>query len=53
MFEFPVLVGDIGGTNARFALVPETGAEPRMLSHEPTHGHPDPTSAIRAALAKG
>lgn len=53
MFEFPVLVGDIGGTNARFALVPETGAEPRILSHEPTHGHPDPTSAIRAALAKG
>ncbi|AWN37980.1 glucokinase [Methylobacterium radiodurans] len=53
MFEFPVLVGDIGGTNARFALVPEKGAEPQALSHEPTHGHPDPTSAIRAALAKG
>jgi glucokinase len=53
MFEFPVLVGDIGGTNARFALVTERGAEPRTLSHEPTHGHPDPTSAIRAALAEG
>lgn len=53
MFEFPVLVGDIGGTNARFALVMERGAQPRPLSHEPTGGHPDPSSAIRTALAKG
>ncbi|WP_238179838.1 glucokinase, partial [Methylobacterium oxalidis] len=53
MFEFPVLVGDIGGTNARFALVAEKGAAPRLLSHEATAGHPDPSSAIRAALAKG
>ena len=53
MFEFPVLVGDIGGTNARFALVTEPGGQPRTLSHEPTGGHPDPTSAIRTALAKG
>lgn len=53
MFEFPVLVGDIGGTNARFALVTERGAQPRTLSHEPTGGHPDPSSAIRTALAKG
>ncbi|AWN42662.1 glucokinase [Methylobacterium durans] len=53
MFEFPVLVGDIGGTNARFALVEAKGAAPRVLSHEATAGHPDPSSAIRAALAKG
>ncbi|MGU3538395.1 glucokinase [Methylobacterium sp. A54F] len=53
MFEFPVLVGDIGGTNARFALVEAKGAKPRVLSHEPTAGHPDPSSAIRASLAKG
>ncbi|WP_375463784.1 glucokinase [uncultured Methylobacterium sp.] len=53
MFEFPVLVGDIGGTNARFAVVAEKGAAPRLLSHEETARHPDPSSAIRAALAKG
>lgn len=53
MFEFPVLVGDIGGTNARFALVPEAGATPRVLAHVETAGHPDPSAAIRAALAKG
>lgn len=52
MFEFPVLVGDIGGTNARFGLVTEKGTEPRLLSHEETAGHPDPSSAIRAALAR-
>lgn len=53
MFEFPVLVGDVGGTNARFALVEREGAAPRLLSHEATAQHPDPSSAIRAALAKG
>ncbi|MDP4021813.1 glucokinase [Methylobacterium sp. NEAU 140] len=52
MFEFPVLVGDIGGTNARFALVEKKGAEPRLLAHEATADHPDPSSAIRAALAE-
>ncbi|GEP01432.1 glucokinase [Methylobacterium haplocladii] len=53
MFEFPVLVGDIGGTNARFGVIAERGAPPRMLSHEPTRGHPDIGTAIRAALEKG
>ncbi|TXM94301.1 glucokinase, partial [Methylobacterium sp. WL103] len=52
MFAFPVLVGDIGGTNARFGVVESKGAAPRLLSHEATAGHPDPSSAIRAALAK-
>jgi len=28
-FKFPVLVGDIGGTNARFALLVDSHAEPR------------------------
>lgn len=28
-FKFPVLVGDIGGTNARFALLVDAHAEPR------------------------
>ncbi|GJE27233.1 glucokinase [Methylobacterium organophilum] len=53
MFEYPVLVGDIGGTNARFGLIDAPDAEPRVLSHEPTAGHPHPSAAIRAALEKG
>ena len=52
MFEFPVLVGDIGGTNARFALVEKKGAHPRLLSHEATADHSGPSSAIKASLAK-
>ncbi len=52
MFEFPVLIGDIGGTNARFALVESQGARPRLLSHEATADHPDPAKAIAASLAK-
>lgn len=28
-FKFPVLVGDIGGTNARFALLVDSHAEPK------------------------
>jgi len=53
MFEFPVLIGDIGGTNARFGLIAEKGAEPQLLSHEATADHPDPSHAIKAALVKG
>ncbi len=52
MFEFPVLVGDIGGTNARFGLIETVGAGPRVLAHEPTAGYADPSAAIRAALDK-
>ena len=50
MFEFPVLVGDIGGTNARFGLIETKGGAPRILTHEPTKGHPTPSDAIRASL---
>src|SRR6476661_6498226 len=53
MFEFPVLVGDIGGTNARFGIIEKAGDQPRLLAHEATADHPDPSSAIRASLAKG
>jgi len=52
MFEFPVLIGDIGGTNARFGLVERKGDKPRTLSHEATADHADPSAAIRAALGK-
>ncbi len=50
MFAFPVLVGDIGGTNARFGMIEAPGAVPRVLAHEATAGHPDPSAAIRTAL---
>lgn len=50
MIEFPVLIGDIGGTNARFALIPERGAAYGLLAKRPTAEHPDPSAAIAAAL---
>ncbi|MHB2210750.1 glucokinase [Methylobacterium sp. CM6257] len=53
MLEFPVLVGDIGGTNARFALITRKGGSPHLLSREMTRQHADLSSAIRVALAKG
>lgn len=53
MFAFPVLIGDIGGTNARFAIVPEPGApwisQKRLL----TASTPTPIEAIRETLASG
>ena len=51
-FVFPVLVGDIGGTNARFALLEKDVREPEVLAHEATADYPDVVAAIRAALAK-
>lgn len=30
-FRFPVLIGDIGGTNARFALISDAYAEPKIF----------------------
>lgn len=51
-FEYPVLVSDIGGTNARFGLVAAPEAAPRLLAHVETAGYPDPSTAIRAVLAR-
>lgn len=50
MFQFPVLIGDIGGTNARFALIAEPGGACVMLAKRPTADHSDPSAAIAAAL---
>ncbi len=50
MFEYPVLVGDIGGTNARLALIDEVGARARVLLHAPTRDFETPSTAIRTAL---
>lgn len=50
-FAFPVLVADIGGTNARFALVDHAQAETNLLPSAATADHPDIVSAIKAALS--
>ena len=46
-FPFPVLVGDIGGTNARFAIATEPGAPLSKAEHRPTHGF----ASLEAAIA--
>jgi glucokinase len=50
MFAFPVLLGDIGGTNARFAVLPTPGAPVQLLPRTLTAQTPDPVGAIRIAL---
>nr|WP_114946889.1 glucokinase [Microvirga calopogonii] len=50
MFAFPVLLGDIGGTNARFAVLPAPGAAVQLLPRTLTAQTPDPVGAIRTAL---
>ena len=50
MTAFPVLIGDIGGTNARFALLPEPDAPPIPLARLPTAGFRSPLEAIEEAL---
>lgn len=53
MFEYPVLLGDVGGTNARFALLDEGAREPAAVAHVHTADHADPVAAIHAALGDG
>ncbi|HZW46317.1 MAG TPA: glucokinase [Microvirga sp.] len=50
MFAFPVLLGDIGGTNARFAVLPAPGEPVQLLPRALTAETPDPVGAIRIAL---
>lgn len=49
-FSFPVLVGDIGGTNARFALIEAPGAKPSQPQHRGTHEFPSLEAAIADAI---
>ncbi|WP_420335621.1 glucokinase [Roseibium sp.] len=49
-FAYPVLVADIGGTNARFALVDGSETPTRMCGKTATADHPDISSAIRSAV---
>src|SRR5579883_473954 len=45
----PILLADIGGTNARFAML--EGATLRGVASLPVAAHPSPLAAIRAYLA--
>lgn len=49
--SYPLLVGDIGGTNARFGLIDRPGGALAVLPRTLTSLHPDPLAAIRATLA--
>lgn len=50
MFPFPVLLGDIGGTNARFAMLAAPGQSPVTLPRLLTADFVEPGAAIREAL---
>ena len=50
MFTYPVLLGDSGGTNARFALLPRPGEPAMPLPSTLTSLHRGPVEAIRGAL---
>jgi glucokinase len=47
---FPVLVGDIGGTNARFALLDAPGADLDILATAATADYASPAEAIEAVV---
>ena len=49
-YSFPVLVADIGGTNARFAMVAAPGAAPISLPKSRTDELPGPVEATAHAL---
>jgi glucokinase len=49
--SYPLIVGDIGGTNARFGLLETPAASIAMLERTLTSAHPDPIAALRSALA--
>ncbi|MCB1499453.1 MAG: glucokinase [Bauldia sp.] len=48
--RFPVLIGDIGGTNARFALVSEPNAEWERFPDVHTNDYPTVEAGIEAAV---
>jgi len=52
MFAYPLLVADIGGTNARFAVVMEPGGPLRPLAHLQTGAYASFVAAAEAALGR-
>ncbi len=49
-FRFPVLVGDIGGTNARFAILVDSNAEPKEFPVLQTADYATIDEAIQSAI---
>jgi glucokinase len=49
-FPFPLLIGDIGGTNARFALLVDAYAEPRQLPPIKTGGFETIEEAMQKSI---
>jgi glucokinase len=49
-FDFPRLLGDIGGTNARWGWQTAAGAAPEHISVLPCADHPSPAESIRHYL---
>ncbi len=45
-FAYPVLIADIGGTNARFALIPDAFGEMRVFDTVPTSAFPSAAAAV-------
>lgn len=52
-FRFPVLIGDIGGTNARFQLLPAPDAEPQTFPILQTADFANIDEAIAARILPG
>lgn len=53
LLTFPVLIGDIGGTNARFAILADPAAEPLHLATVQTADFSTIDDAIRKAVLDG
>ncbi|MDD7910050.1 MULTISPECIES: glucokinase [Pseudovibrio] len=49
-FEFPVLIADIGGTNARFASVADAASAPLLLGQVATADYPSLEAAAQACI---
>ncbi|HEV7253151.1 MAG TPA: glucokinase [Mesorhizobium sp.] len=52
-YDFPVLIGDIGGTNARFQVMKAPDRPPGEVRIVKTADFPDIDAAIRSVLAAG
>jgi glucokinase len=50
ILKFPILIGDIGGTNARFALLVDPHAEPKSFDIVQTRNFPTIEDAIQTAV---
>lgn len=51
-FAFPVLIGDIGGTNARFAIIDDVGSAMDSIPRLGTADFPTFEAAVEEALAR-